>query len=86
MGGDLLSLEGWKDGRTSRSPQAQDWMEQAGGHMQSKENHHEELRTQCNSEMRPLVEFGVVREGCHGKWGWNLEGSEWGNMGVGGSL
>ena len=42
-------------------------LEWAGRGMQSNERHNEELRTQCNSEMRPLLECGVVREGCSGK-------------------
>ena len=32
--------------------------------MQSNKRHKEELKTQCNSEMKLLLEFGIVREDC----------------------
>lgn len=51
--------------------------------MQSNKRHKEELKTQCNSEMKLLLEFGIVREDCIKEVGLEkLEGfereNEWG--------
>lgn len=51
-------------------------LEWAGRRLQSNERHTEELRTQRNSEMRPFLECGMVKEA---KWDLNLEDSGRGN-------